>query len=347
MPHSVPGPAPVGVFDGTWQVNVQEPGQISWTYILNENAIRAMSGGELETIVVPVTVIEDGVGQSTQNVRIDLVGTDEPTSMLAPNIVLTANTNIAPYLLPIDLATHVQTLNVSLTEDPLVTGSTNHHTLSGTISYVDPDLLDRPTVSMTVADMTHSLDSNPGDGPFNAAVQPLMAGFSYTVEQFGNYGMIHWTYDVQDSALDFLAQNTVMTASANFSVGTPVGGAFTTVNVNLHGANDAVVIPGSNTTFANVALHGSTSGSFTFTDPDWGPDGHTVESVPHNPGAHGFIFGGLPVETGIGGSEQVSWFYTADFGPGTLVAGQHDVWDVVVQDHFGAVATHTLDFLLV
>ena len=36
-----------------------------------------------------------------------------------------------------------------------------------------------------------------------------------------------------------------------------------------------------------------------------------------------------------------------DYGPGTLVAGQHDVWDVVVQDHFGAVATHTLDFHLV
>ena len=42
-----------------------------------------------------------------------------------------------------------------------------------------------------------------------------------------------------------------------------------------------------------------------------------------------------------------SWFYAADFGPGTLVAGQDDVWDIVVQDHYGSVATHTLDFHLV
>ena len=119
------------------------------------------------------------------------------------------------------------------------------------------------------------------------------------------------------------------------------------VNVTLHGENDAPVIQGSNTTIANVALFGSTSGSFTFDDPDWYPDGHIVGFVPHNPDSHGFIFGGTPVETGVGGSEQVTWNYKTDFGPGTPVVGQHDVWDVVVQDHFGASATHTLDFLLV
>jgi VCBS repeat-containing protein len=199
---------------------------------------------------------------------------------------------------------------------------------------------------MTVADMTHN-GGGPGEAAFNAAVQPLMAGFSYTVEQFGNYGMIHWTYDVPDSALDFLAQGSSQTASANFSVGTIVGGAFTSVNINLLGANDAPVIPGSNTTFADVALHGSTSGGFTLTDPDFWPDGHSVVFVPHNPDSHGFIFGGTPVEAGVGGSEPITWNYTADFGPGTLVAGQHDVWDVVVQDHFGASVTHTLDFHLV
>jgi VCBS repeat-containing protein len=348
--HGVSQPvsnAPISAFAGTWQVNVQEPGQVSWSYTLNESAIRSMTSGQVETIIVPITIFEDGVGQSTTNVRIDLVGTDEPTSLLAPNTVLTAGTNITPLLLPIDLATHVQTQNFSISEDPLVTSSTSHHRLTGTISYVDPDLLDRPIVTMTVADMTHSLDTNPGDGPFNAAVQPLMAGFSYTVEQFGNYGMIHWTYDVQDSALDFLAQDTVLTASANFNVGTIAGGAFSTVNVNLHGANDAVIIPGGSTTFANVALHGSTSGSFIYSDADWYPDGQTVDFVPHNPGTHGFIFGGTGVGTGIGGTAPVSWNYIADFGPGTLVAGQHDVWDVVVRDHFGAVATHTLDFFLV
>jgi VCBS repeat-containing protein len=318
-----------------WQVNVQDPGQVHWIYALPEAAIRGMTSGEGETLIVPITISEDGVGQSTENVRIDLIGQDEPTSMLSPGIVLTANTNIAPYLLPIDVATHVQTANYSLNEAPNVTGSTSHDTLSGTIAYVDPDVLNRPTVTMTVADMTHSLDANPGDGPFNAAVQPLMAGFSYTVESFGNYGNIHWTYDVQDSALDFLAQGASLTASANFSVGTLAGGAFTTVNINLQGANDAPVIAGPSTTFADVALHASTSGSFAFTDPDTFPDNQTVQFVPHDPNTHGFMTGGS------------DWTYIADFGSGTLVAGQHDVWDAVVQDHFGGVATHTFDFHLV
>ncbi|MGB9365992.1 MAG: Ig-like domain-containing protein [Xanthobacteraceae bacterium] len=355
--------APISASAGTWQVNVQEPNHVSWIYTLNESVIRFLSQGENETILVPVTVIEDGVGQSTANVRIDLVGTDEPTSLLAPNTVLTASTNIAPLLQPIDLATHVQTQNFSINEDPLVTGSTSHHTISGTISFVDPDHLDVPVVTMTVADMTHSLDLNPGDGPFNAAVQPLMAGFSYTVESFGNYGMIHWTYDVQDSALDFLAQatigtpdnavqGTVQTASATFNIGaTPGGpgggGSLSTVNVNLHGANDAVVIPGSQGAALSVALHGSTSGSFTTTDPDFYPDSHSVQFVAHNAGTHGFMFGGTPVETGVGANEPISWSYIADFGPGTLVAGQHDVWDVVVTDHSGSVATYTLDFHIV
>lgn len=345
--HPVLGDPIVGTSTGTWQVYVQDPGEVHWSYTLPESAIRGMASGEAQTMIFPITVYEDGVGQSTQNVRIDLLGTDEPTSLLAPNTVLTANTDISPYLLPIDLATHVQMQDVSITEDPLVTGSTSHHTVSGTISFVDPDLLDRPTVNMTVADMHH----DPGD-PFNAVVQPLMDGFSYTVEQFGNYGMIHWTYDVQDSALDFLAEGSVVTASANFNVGTGPGGGggtFSTVNVNLHGANDAPVIQGSNTTFVTVAMadHNITSGSFIFTDPDWYPDGHIVEFVPHNPDAHGFIFGGTPVETGQGGSEQVTWNYSPDVGVGALLAGQHDVWDVVVQDHFGALATHMLDFHLV
>ena len=138
-----------------------------------------------------------------------------------------------------------------------------------------------------------------------------------------------------------------MTASANFNVGTIGGGSFSTVNVDLHGANDAVVIPGDSTTFADVAPHGSTSGSFTVSDADWYPDGQTVAFVPHNPSLHGHLFGGTPVGTGMGGSAPFSWNYTADFGPGTLVAGQHDIWDIVIADQFGSVATHTLDFLLV
>jgi VCBS repeat-containing protein len=336
--------APISPLTGMWQVNVQEPGQVHWTYTLNESVIRSMTSGEVESIIVPITIFEDGVGHSTTNVRIDLVGTDEPTSLLAPNTVLTASTDITPYLLPIDLATHVQTQNFSITEDPLVTGSSNHHTLTGTISFVDPDRLDHPTVSMALTD--------PGV-PLSPEVQSVRDGFSYTVEQYGNYGMVHWTFEVQDSELDFLPQDSALTVGATFNIGaTPGGpgggGSLSTVNVTLHGSNDAPVIQGSDTTHAQASVaNGSASGSFTMTDPDWYPDGHSVDFVPHDPASHGFMFGGTPVETGVGGSEPISWFYVANPVVGTLIAGQHDVFDVVVHDHYGSSATHTVDILLV
>jgi VCBS repeat-containing protein len=331
--------APVSTLTGTWHVDVQEPGQVSWSYTLNESAIRSMAQGESETMLVPITIFEDGVGQSTQNVRIDLFGTTEVPSLLPPNTALTASTNISPYLLPPDLATHLQMQNFSITEDPLVTGSTSHHMLSGTISFVDPDRLDHPTVSMTLLD--------PGV-PLSAEVLSVRNGFTYTVEQFGNYGMIHWTYDVQDSALDFMPQDSSLTVAARFDVGELAGGSSSIVNVTLHGANDAVASPGSDTTFRTVAaVGGSASGSFTITDPDWYPDGHSVDFVARNPGSHGFIFGGTPVEGGTGGSEPISWSYSVNPATGTLLPGQHDIFDVIVHDHYGSTVTHTLDFFLV
>jgi VCBS repeat-containing protein len=336
--HPVAG-TPVGAFTGTWQVFVQEPGQVFWSYTLPESAIRPMAQGETETMLVPITIYEDGIGQSTQNVRIDLFGTTEVPSFLPPGTVLTATTDITPYLVPQDEATHLQTQEFSIAEDPLTTGSTNSHTLSGTISFVDPDRLDHPTVSMTLLD--------PGV-PLSAAVQSVRDGFHYTVEQYGNYGMIHWNYEVQDSELDFLPQDGTLTVAARFDVGELAGSSSSTVNVTLHGANDAVAIQDPQTTQAAVSIanHGSASGSFTFTDPDWYPDGLTVDFVWHNPNAHGFVFGGTGVGSGVGEGGTVVWNYSANPATGTLQPGEHDVFDNVLHDHFGATATHTVDVLL-
>jgi VCBS repeat-containing protein len=229
-----------------------------------------------------------------------------------------------------------------VSEDSSVSGSTHHHTLSGSIAFVDPDGLDHPTVSLAVTDIRHT---NPVDEPFNAAVQPLMDGFHYTVEQYGNYGVIHWTYDVQDSALDFLAQDQELNVSATLSVGGLSGAALSTLNVTLRGSNDAPVIPGSNTTAVTLAMtENGTTGSFTFTDPDWWPDGHTVEFVPRNPDSHGFMNGGTNVETGSGGDGSITWFYTVN---PEITPRQHDVFDIILHDQYGGVATHTVDFLLV
>ena len=340
--------APISPSAGTWQVDTRDDlNQVHWGYTLNENTIRSMSVGETETIIVPITVFEDGVGQSTQNVRIDLVGADEQTALLEPNTVLTAGTDITPYLQPPDLATHVQTQNLSITEDPLVTGSASHHTLTGTIAYVDADRLDRPTVSMTLTD--------PGL-PLSPEVAAVRDGFSYTVEQFGNYGLIHWTFDVLDSELDFIPQdagpdslpyNGKLTVGATFGVGTLGGGASSTVNVTVHGANDAVTSPADNTTtHVTVSLdNGGATGDFTFADPDWYPDGHTVDFVARN-STHGTMSGGPSSNSPTGADGSVHWNYFPGGGSGTLLPGDHDIYDIVVRDHYGASITHTVDVLL-
>jgi hypothetical protein len=95
------------------------------------------------------------------------------------------------------------------------------------------------------------------------------------------------------------------------------------------------------------ASGGSASGLLAFRDPDWHPDGHSVDFVPRDPDSHGFIFGGTNVETGRGEGGTVVWNYSTSFGTGTLMAGQHDIFDVILRDNSGATATHTLDFLLV
>ena len=329
-----------------WQFFLQEPNQVFWSVTLPESAIRSMSGGELETIVVPITVSEDGTGSSTTKIRIDLVGTDESPSLLPPDTILTANSDISPYLVPPDLATHQQSQYFDITEDPLITGSTSHHhTLSGTITFVDPDRLDQPAVSMVLTD--------PGVPAGQPQIEALQGGFHYTVEPYGNYGMIHWTYDVPDNALDFLAQGDanlpyggVVTVGARFDVGGIAGGSSSIVNVILHGANDPVLIAGTPMAHADVTLGGGTIGSFTFSDADFFPDKHIIDIHPRDLDSHGFMQITNGSETGSGGSSTVEWSYSTNFATGTLAGGQHDIFDFVVRDDFGSVATYTVDILL-
>ena len=61
--HSAGAPT-ITPFAGTWQMDVRDDiNQVSWSYTLNESAVRSMVQGEWLTMVFPVTVFEDGVGQ--------------------------------------------------------------------------------------------------------------------------------------------------------------------------------------------------------------------------------------------------------------------------------------------
>jgi VCBS repeat-containing protein len=354
-PQPLPGPVVVGQW--SWfveqQPNGTTPGKIHWSYNVSESDIRSMTSGEDMSAFFPVTLSDGHGGSVTQKIKIDVIGTDE-TPFLLPALP----SDIPQYLqhLPTsDHLTHLETHTFEIDETPAVTNGSGHHRVTGSIAFIDPDTFSHngqftygpPEVTFSVTDNRHT---GPGEEAFNAHATTLMNGFSYTVDQHGNYGTINWAYDVDDRELDFLAAGSTFGIQANFSIGGLAGGASSAININLKGADDAPVIAGPATTFVTVDLtHSakSASGSFTVTDPDWFPDGLSTAFEWHDPANHGFVFGGTGVSTGQGGSGAVSWNYTADFGPGTLAPGQHDVFDVVVTDASGVTARHTVDVLLI
>jgi VCBS repeat-containing protein len=346
---------------GQWSFGILEPtanapGEIHWTYFVSETQARSLAQGETETVVFQHTLFDDHGGQVAQNFQIDLFGSNEAPFLPQSDFTLFEYDQMVPYLLPPDELVRTQTQSFSIDEDPNVTGSGNVHQLNGAITFADPDKLDHPTVTFAFDDL------RTGSEQFNALIPSLTSGFRYTIDSHdGNTGTIYWYYDLPDSALDFLAEGQSTHVTGSFIISEIGGSAMATLDFTLNGANDPVVIPGPTTTNVtyNVASHGTVSDSFVFNDPDWWPDGHSVEFVPHNPDhqispnglwvsqAGGFIYGGTGVESGAGGDEPVVWNYTIFDQSIMSGGGQHDVWDVIVRDSFGSTATHTLDFLLV
>lgn len=346
--NNLPGPVAIGIFNSVYIIepNGNAPGEIHWNYVIPEAAIRELTSGEQTSAFFPITLMDSSGGQDTSHIlRINVIGQNEVPFLLPPDTNLPPNPDLGMYMLPSDNVVRAQNQQaIPIYEPLLVTGSNSHHTVTGQITYVDPDNLDIPgvpknSVSMHVNDFSHT-----GETDFNALIAPLMNGFSYWVEDHVTYGVIHWTYDIPDSALDFIAQDQVQTVSATFSIGGQSGGALSAVNIDLHGGNDAPVIAGPDTTTITVSHNnGSASGQLTFLDPDWYPDGHSVQFQWHDPNNHGSVLGGTNVEDGRGDGGIITWQYAAN----PMNPNQHDGFDIILRDANQATTVHHVEILLV
>ena len=134
---------------------------------------------------------------------------------------------------------------LSNVKQPNPTGSSALHIASGTISFTDTDLTDRPVASAAFTSYTYqnaddaSLTLTPGQlNAVDAALTVVQA------EGNTNNGSADWTYSVPDSAFDFLADGEILTLTYTATVNDGHGGIATKpLTVTVTGTNDAVRLP--------------------------------------------------------------------------------------------------------
>ena len=216
-------------------------GTINWTYDIDAGDLEFLAEGEVVTAVFTITVDDGQGGTATQDVTVTLTGSND-----------------VPEISVGDVAGEITDGSSDLTD-------------SGSISFTDVDLTDRPTAS----EVTKSVNAKKADGtelPLTAEqLAVIEEAFSISAADGNvNDGTIDWTYDIDAGDLEFLAEGEVVTAVFTITVDDGQGGTATQdVTVTLTGSNDVpeisvVDVTGEITDGSDLA----DSGSITFTDVD-------------------------------------------------------------------------------
>lgn len=198
----------------------------------------------------------------------------------------------------LDLNGNVKTA-FTLTERADTTGDTSHSdTVSGRITFLDQNLGDRPTVSVSLGDAPNYVYKNAGQqdvtGTLSALQKQDIAATQIDIQVVAdpansNNGSAIWTYTIPDHVFDFLAAGETLTltykvrVNNNFSVDPE--SSYIDITITITGTNDKPVI---STSVPVITFEGGTSvpggpltsdvptsGTLTFTDVDL-TDKHTV-----------------------------------------------------------------------
>ncbi len=211
--------------------------------------------------------------------------------------------------------------------------NTDDLTDTGSLSFGDVDLSDGHTVSTAPQGVGYL-------GALTAVITDPSTG--------DGSGQIDWTFTVNDSALDHLAEGEQVVQSYDVTVDDGNGGTDTeTVTITIAGTNDAPVITGGDTAGGVTEIADgapgetiddvSDSGTLTFTDVDLS-DSHTASFVENNTG----YIGTFTASVNGGG---VDWDFTVnDSLLDHLKAGETIIqsYDVTVDDGNGGADTETV-----
>jgi VCBS repeat-containing protein len=274
-------------------------GTATWTYSIADHAFDFIAKGETLTLIYVATVNDGHGGVTTTSISVQIDGAD--VEVIGTNDVPTIGTTSAEFA------------ERSNADQPNPTGSTDLDTVSGTISFTDVDLTDRPVASAAFTSFTyqnaaHVVQEFLSDTQLAAiaAVHP-----SLSVVQAGgnaNNGSASWTYSVADSAFDFLADGEILTLTYTATVDDGHGGVVTKpLTVTVTGTNDTAVITSPLQTGSIKEIEGALAsdaldtdtGTITFTDADL-TDTHDV-AIVGDVDASGVV-------TGLAnGTVQLSW----------------------------------------
>ncbi|WFU25740.1 FecR domain-containing protein [Bradyrhizobium sp. CB1717] len=203
-----------------------------------------------------------------------------------------------PLVQSLDLGGNVKT-EFSLSERADTTGDTTHSdTISGRITFVDQNLGDRPTVSISLAEAPNYVYKNAGQQDVTGSLSALQKqDIAATLIQISvapdggnnNNGSAVWTYTIPDNVFDFLAAGETLTLTYMVRVDTNFQVApeskFIPITITITGTNDKPVITSSVPTITfegGTSVPGgplvsdeATSGTLNFADVDL-TDAHTV-----------------------------------------------------------------------
>ncbi|WP_240536489.1 VCBS domain-containing protein [Bradyrhizobium genomosp. III] len=337
-------------------------GSAVWTYTIPDKVFDFLAAGETLAL--------------TYMVRVDTNFSVSPESKLIPITITVTGTNDKP-----TVATSGGTVI-----EKVGTGNETLDTITGTVTFTDVDLTDRPIVNAALSSTQpfKYLDAEGNDITSTLTPQQLAAiaavEVPLTVVQGagnGNNGSATWTYSVPDHLFDFLAKGEKLTLNYVVQVDDGHGGVVSTpitvsingADVNVEGTNDVPTIVEDLTTptgavTEDTAATLAANGTITFNDPDL-TDTHTASfslkstiSTTHLPGfsdgtSHIGTFALAPVVESPGASSRgsVGWTFTLDDNDPvlqSLAEGQTitQVYTVRIDDHHGGTVTRDVTVVI-
>ncbi|AWN41722.1 hypothetical protein DK389_15910 [Methylobacterium durans] len=206
------GPAPSSSVDGS--------GSIAWTYALADSALDFLGADDSVTLTFKVLVDDGQGGTAHQDVTVTVTGTnDQPV-----------------------ITSAAQTGAVDEKAEP---GEGGVLSAKGTISFSDADLSDDHTATVTSRQIAGITLAN---GYSLTAAQETALKDAFSVgpapsSAVDGTGSIAWSYDVADTALDFLGANDSATLTFTVLVADGHGGtASQTVAIIVTGTNDQPIV---------------------------------------------------------------------------------------------------------
>ena len=229
-------------------------GSANWTYSVADGKFDFLAVDEVLTLTYTATVDDGHGGVITKPITITITGTNDTATIATTSDGFVELTNEA---------------------QPNPTGSPTSDTASGTISFADVDLSDRPVVSTAYTSYTYYSASH---HPLSLTSDQLadVAVVLGLVQPSGNTnsGSANWTYNVADGKFDFLAVDEVLTLTYTATVDDGHGGVVTKpFTITITGTNDTATATTTNGAFTEMAGTGNAQldhagGSISFADAD-------------------------------------------------------------------------------